>query len=148
MSEPFKPDLPARAIDLLSGQNHAHSIAESMVVAYWLHGRDSHTSLYHLNAVHEDFALLAAALGYTISRSDKIDRLIDAASIVLHDIDALVSNSEGVAGLHMNGEVADWQSLMAGGSFGSWLESVEDLRAALPAPVTAVDAAEPAQVTA
>lgn len=65
-------------------------------------------------------------------RSAKSDPVIAASKRVLHDIDDLVANSEGVAGLHMNGEVADWESLMAGGAFGAWLESVEILRAAMP----------------
>lgn len=64
-------------------------------------------------------------------RAAKTDPVSASAKRVLHDIDDLVANSEGVVGLHMNGEVADWESIMAGGSFGAWLESVEDLRAAL-----------------
>ena len=65
-------------------------------------------------------------------RAAKSDPIVAASKRVLHDIDDLVANSEGVSGLHMNGEVADWQSIMSGGSFGAWLESVEILRAALP----------------
>lgn len=60
-----------------------------------------------------------------------VAELVEAAEHVLRDIDDLVASSEGVAGLHMNGDVADWQSLLDGGSFGSWLSSPERLRAAL-----------------
>lgn len=75
-------------------------------------------------------------------RAAKSDPIIAASKRVLHDIDDLVANSEGVSGLHMNGEVADWQSIMAGGSFGAWLESVEILRAAVA--LAACDAKTPA----
>ena len=57
--------------------------------------------------------------------------LRDAASQVLHDIDDLVANSQGVTGLHQNGDVAEWPDILEGGSFGAWLRSVETLRAAL-----------------
>ena len=33
----------------------------------------------------------------------------------------LVDNSDGVAGLHMNGDVAPWSTLSEGGYFESWL---------------------------
>ena len=33
----------------------------------------------------------------------------------------LISNSEGVAGLHLNGDVAPWDELMEGGEYEAWL---------------------------
>jgi hypothetical protein len=57
--------------------------------------------------------------------------IMSAAVRVLQDIDDLVGQSEGVAGLHLNGEMAEWDSLLSGGKFGAWLESIEDLRAAI-----------------
>ena len=59
--------------------------------------------------------------------------LVGYAEAVLFDLDALVNNSEGVSGLHMNGEIAPWESLLDGGSFGSWLSSLEVLRATIAA---------------
>ena len=59
----------------------------------------------------------------------RVGRLTDAAAHVLHDIDELAANSEGVAGLHMNGNVAEWSEIMDGGAFGAWLCSAEVLRA-------------------
>jgi uncharacterized Zn finger protein (UPF0148 family) len=55
----------------------------------------------------------------------EIERLREALKALRKDIDDLVSNSQGVAGLHLNGEIADWDSLLSGGSFGAWLGSVE-----------------------
>ena len=66
----------------------------------------------------------AAALG-------RVKVLEDASAHVLHDIDDLVANSEGVTGLHRNGDVAEWSDILEGGSFEAWLRSVETLRAAL-----------------
>jgi hypothetical protein len=63
--------------------------------------------------------------------TDAVTNLVEAASIALHDIDDLIANSEGVAGLHMNGDVAEWESILAGGAFGAWMQSLEQLRAAL-----------------
>lgn len=39
----------------------------------------------------------------------------------LDAVDALISQSEGVIGLHLNGDTASWQSLQTGGQFEEWL---------------------------
>lgn len=46
------------------------------------------------------------------------------------DIDGLVSESDGVAGLHLNGDVAPWGELLPGGRFERF-EHLEAARAAL-----------------
>lgn len=56
------------------------------------------------------------------------DTLTGLALSLVQDIDELIGNSEGVAGLHMNGDVAPWSSLTEGGEFGSWLGSFDRLR--------------------
>jgi len=33
----------------------------------------------------------------------------------------LINDSEGVAGLHRNGDIAPWDELLAGGRFEEWL---------------------------
>lgn len=71
---------------------------------------------------------LAAALALP-----EIAALVEAANAVLHDVRDLIANSEGVSGLHMNGDVADWESLLAGGAFEAWLRSVEPFATALAA---------------
>lgn len=67
-----------------------------------------------------------------------------ALNELLDDIDALVSESEGVAGLHLNGDIAPWSDLLEGGRFEEWLLSVSRGRAALEAepeaPVGPTDA--------
>lgn len=59
------------------------------------------------------------------------DTLTGLALSLVQDIDELIGSSEGVAGLHMNGDVAPWSSLTEGGEFGAWLGSFDRLRDAL-----------------
>lgn len=61
----------------------------------------------------------------------RVVALVEAAKSFMHDVDDLIANSEGVSGLHMNGDVADWESLLPGGMFGAWLVSIDEFRAAL-----------------
>ena len=67
--------------------------------------------------------------------------LVTAAIAALHDIDDLVANSDGVSGLHMNGDMAPWSEIMDGGAFGAWLQSVERLREAIRALLPPADLA-------
>ena len=62
--------LPANAIELLEGRSNAQSIAETALVAYWLHYSDKSAALMHFESIHNDFAQLADALGYTIAPKD------------------------------------------------------------------------------
>ena len=48
-------------------------------------------------------------------------------------IDDLQSESTGVSGLHRNGEIALWETLMAGGMFEEWLGCVGEAAKALKA---------------
>lgn len=47
-----------------------------------------------------------------------------APNILLEEVLSLIANSDGVAGLHLNGEVATWRELVDGG----WLTSLEGTR--------------------
>ncbi|AKR48465.1 MULTISPECIES: hypothetical protein [Acetobacter] len=53
--------------------------------------------------------------------------LYEALDRLLHDIQDLKENSEGVSGLHQNGDVADWDSLSEQGRFSSWIGNSESL---------------------
>lgn len=61
----------------------------------------------------------------------QVARLRAVLSDVLTDIDDLINQSEGVAGLHFNGDVAPWADLLPGGRYETWLATVADARAAL-----------------
>lgn len=45
------------------------------------------------------------------------------------DIEILINESNGVAGLHQNGDLAEWSELEIGGRFEEWLKSVGIARA-------------------
>lgn len=60
--------LPAKSVDLLAGKHEAIHIAQNTQAAFWLHGRDNATALFLMHAIHKDFAAMAEALGYTITR--------------------------------------------------------------------------------
>ena len=41
-------------------------------------------------------------------------------------VEVLIGNSDGVSGLHLNGDIAPWESLRTGGRFESWLMALDD----------------------
>lgn len=47
--------------------------------------------------------------------------LLEALEQLLKDVDDLMGSSEGVAGLHHNGELAPWSELAEGGQFSDWI---------------------------
>lgn len=56
------------------------------------------------------------------------DEALDVLRRIVSEIDGLVSESEGVAGLHRNGDLAPWEELLPGGRF-ERLSSLDDARA-------------------
>lgn len=52
---------------------------------------------------------------------DKRDKEIHRLRLAMKDIAILIDNSQGVAGLHLNGDVAKWSDLLIGGRFEEWL---------------------------
>lgn len=59
-------------------------------------------------------------------------RAHDLAARLVDELDGLVGESDGVSGLHRNGDVATWDELLPGGRF-ERLSSLDELRAALAA---------------
>lgn len=49
------------------------------------------------------------------------ERERDAAIRGLNAVEALINESYGVAGLHLNGDVAPWSDLRTGGRYEPWL---------------------------
>ena len=58
------------------------------------------------------------------------EALVAALRKVVSDLGELISQSHGVAGLHLNGDLASWGELTDGGRFEEWL-SLDHARAAL-----------------
>ena len=63
-------------------------------------------------------------------------RLREALVALVDAVDALAGDSEGVGGLHMNGDLAPWNELLPGGQFEEWLKPLESARAVLDTPLT------------
>lgn len=59
---------------------------------------------------------------------EALDRALAALQRLHTDVEALMADSEGVAGLHHNGDVATWDDLAEGGPFSDWMG--DPLRAA------------------
>jgi hypothetical protein len=56
-----------------------------------------------------------------------LETRLDKAIAVVEDLRGLISESDGVYGLHKNGENAPWHTLMMGGEFGAWLYSLSEV---------------------
>jgi hypothetical protein len=54
------------------------------------------------------------------------DELLTSLQRLSEAIDGLTHSSEGVAGLHRNGDVATWEELCKGGRFEEWLTPWSD----------------------
>jgi hypothetical protein len=54
--------------------------------------------------------------------SEQIQKLIDG----LKAVEALIDESRGVAGLHLNGDLAPWKDLRTGGRLEDWLVAFDD----------------------
>lgn len=85
-----------------------------------------------------DGALLADAIKVLIAATaraeaaeKRVRELEEALKALVGAVDDLISESEGVCGLHPSGDPAPWSELTAGGRFQEWLFDLETARAAL-----------------
>lgn len=63
---------------------------------------------------------------------ERCQQLVEASERLLHDINDLMANSEGVAGLHLNGDMAPWSDLDEEGHYSPWLgQGIGHLRDAI-----------------
>ncbi len=58
------------------------------------------------------------------------DSVIDALEDLVMDLDALVAESDGIYGLHLNGDGAPWDEILPGGQY-EHLGSLRRARAVL-----------------
>ncbi len=68
-----------------------------------------------------------------LEAADRIEALeaeVERLRAGVKAVQALIRESDGVAGLHLNGDIAPWSTLLAGGHYEEWLR---DLSAALEA---------------
>lgn len=89
------------------------------------------------NRSEEDAAEIAANARHIAAFDPATTRrLLDAVEASAKAIEAvrgLIAQSEGVAGLHLNGDVAPWADLMTGGRYEEWLTDLDRAKAALDA---------------
>lgn len=70
--------------------------------------------------------LLARAYFKTVATEMKTLRTtLEAARKGLEAVNDLISESTGVIGLHLNGDVAEWRDLQTGGRFEVWLQDFD-----------------------
>ncbi len=63
--------------------------------------------------------------------TDREQQIFAALNELLDALNSLFAQSEGVAGLHLNNEIALWADLLEGGPFEEWLISVDRARRVL-----------------
>lgn len=54
-------------------------------------------------------------------------KALSALQTLVGELDSLIDDSEGVSGLHRNGDIAAWSELMSDGAY-PWLSSLDDAR--------------------
>lgn len=64
------------------------------------------------------------------TRADAAERRVEAMAKGLKAVEALISESRGVIGLHLNGDDAPWEDLRTGGSFEEWMREFDAALAA------------------
>lgn len=52
--------------------------------------------------------------------------LLEALTTLVFDLKELFEHSDGVTGLHLNGDIAEWSDLTRGGYMEEWLGSYDD----------------------
>lgn len=57
-----------------------------------------------------------------LSKEELLHQMEIALRDVMKAIEDLVDDSHGIAGLHLNGDVAPWEELLEGGRFEEWTE--------------------------
>ena len=96
-----------------------------------------------LAASRETARMLRRGVDLHVTAANTIERLCDRVEALEEQLSAcieglqavgeLIAESEGVAGLHMNGDTAPWRELREGGGFEEWLMQFD---AAMNAVVT------------
>jgi len=56
----------------------------------------------------------------------QVEELRSHLTAVVEEMNHLMNDSKGVAGLHLNGDIAPWASLLRGGEFDTWLSYLSD----------------------
>jgi hypothetical protein len=96
-----------------------------------MHPVDALEAIAARAGLETDPAAMAAMRAHCDELVPDPDQLQRAAAWALRDFLELVEASEGVYGLHQNGDPAPWGELLAGGRFEDWTANIEALRVLL-----------------
>jgi len=77
---------------------------------------------------HKYIAKKTADWGYQQALPER-QELTELLTNLVQSLDDLITSSDGVAGLHLNGNIAHWESLLEGGRFEGWLLALYQARA-------------------
>ena len=131
---PAPSPLVAEARIALSQPEPEGPTEEEMNDLFWKHSSEIGPSV-GVGLAHEDApALIWEALarwGRPAVEPVPDTKARELLNLLLDDLDALIDSSEGVAGLHLNGDIACWESLRQGGRFETWLMRMDEARAFL-----------------
>jgi len=61
-----------------------------------------------------------------LEENDELQKQRDSLLGGIQAVESLISESTGVMGLHLNGDVAQWDELRTGGQFESWLIAFDE----------------------
>jgi len=64
---------------------------------------------------------MCSECGMTFTKHPRVEKEITLLKNGLIAVIQLIDESAGVAGLHLNGDVAEWESLRTGGRYEEWL---------------------------
>ncbi len=56
-----------------------------------------------------------------LKRIDQLESEVSTLNAAITNVADLIDNSDGVLGLHQNGDIAGWDELLEGGHFEEWL---------------------------
>jgi hypothetical protein len=81
-------------------------------------------------SVEKSGVRVSSIVDYVVGLIQQPAAVNDLAARLVDELDGLVSESDGVSGLHLNGDLAPWDELLPGGRF-ECLSSLDELREAL-----------------
>lgn len=64
---------------------------------------------------------IGVAIDGVLSELEHLQKENEKLKAAVNAVVDLIDSSTGVSGLHQNGDVADWDSILAGGHFEEWL---------------------------
>ena len=74
---------------------------------------------------------MGKSLGKVADQRDQLQQRVDRLTDGIKGVSILMAESEGVSGLHLNGDIAPWDELLEGGRFEEWLLNFSSALAAL-----------------